>query len=157
MHVRYWQFGLGLMSAFFVVGCGSGSGPPETLVPVAGTVMVNGKPLDGVVVTFIPEITKNNQGGSGTTSASGAFTVTDVTQNLPGLAPGKYTIAYSRMRLPDGSAPPEPKEGQPVNPGIIRVETLPAHLQSPDPRVPGSLVDVPKEGTTSLQFTIRAK
>ena len=154
MHVRYWQFGLGLMSAFFVVGCGSGSGPPETLVPVAGTVMVNGKPLDGVVVTFIPEITKNSRGGSGTTSGTGAFTVMDLTQNLPGLAPGKYTVAFSRMRLPDGSAAPELEAGQPVDPGMIRVETLPTHLLNPDPRETSNIVEISKDDITDLELKI---
>jgi len=150
------QFALGFGLMCFVVGCG-GAPPVETLVPVGGTLMVNGKPLDGVTVTFIPEIAKNNRGGSGTTGADGSFTVTDLTQNLPGLAVGKYTVAYSRMRLPDGSAPPEPKEGETINPGIIRVETLPTHFQSPDPRSPGSTIDIPAAGNTALQLQIRAK
>ena len=150
------QLALGFGLICFVAGCG-GAPPLEILVPVAGSLMVNGKPLDGVTVTFIPEIAKNNRGGSGTTGVDGSFTVTDLTQNLPGLAVGKYSVAYSRMRLPNGSAPPEPKEGEPVNPGIIRVETLPTHLQSPDPRSPGSKIDVPAAGNTALQLQIRAK
>lgn len=155
MHPRYWRFGLGLILAVSVVGCGSE--PPEALVPVSGSVLVNGKPLDGIVVTFIPELTKNSRGGAGTTLSDGTFTVTDMTQNLPGLAPGKYTVAYSRMRLPDGSAPPESKEGEPANPGMIKVETLPAHFQSPDPRDPANFVEIPSAGTSTLQLMIRAK
>jgi len=153
MHFRYGLIGLILSS--FVAGCGSA--PQETLVPVTGTLLVNGKPLDAVVVSFIPEIAKNSRGGSGITDTTGAFTVVDLTQNLPGLAPGKYVIAYSRMRLPDGSAPPEPVAGEAVDPGIIRVETLPAHLQSPDPREASNSVDVPTEGMSSLQLSIKAK
>jgi len=148
------SLGFGLIC--FVVGCG-GAPPLETLVPVAGTLNVNGKPLDGVTITFIPEIAKNNRGGSATTGADGSFTVTDLTQNLPGLAAGKYTVAYSRMRMPDGSAPPVPKEGETVNPGMIRTETLPAHFQSPDPRSPGSTIDVPAAGITTLQLQIQAR
>jgi len=152
MYLRYRLFGLGLMSAFFALGCGSA--PPETLVPVTGTLLVNGMPLDGVVITFIPEIAKNSRGGSGTTSVTGAFTVIDLTQNLPGLAPGKYTVAYSRMRLPDGSAAPEPEAGQPVDPGTILVETLPEHLQNPDPRASFNLVEISKDGITDLELKI---
>ena len=100
------QLALGFGLICSVAGCG-GAPPLETLVPVAGSLMVNGKPLDGVTVTFIPEIAKNNRGGSGTTGVDGSFKVTDLTQNLPGLAVGKYTVAYSRMRLPNGSAPPK--------------------------------------------------
>ena len=155
MHPRNWLVGLGLMSTCFVVGCGEE--PPEILAPVSGKVLVNDKPLDGVTVTFIPEISKNSRGGAGTTGLDGSFTVTDLTQNLPGLAPGKYSVSYSRMRLPDGSAPPEPKEGEPVNPGIIKVETLPTHLQVPNPSDPASVVEIPKDGTTTLELMIRAK
>ena len=100
MRRGFGQLALGFGLICFVAGC-SGAPPLETLVPVAGSLMVNGKPLDGVTITFIPEIAKNNRGGSGTTGVDGSFKVTDLTQNLPGLAAGKYTIAYSRMRLPD--------------------------------------------------------
>jgi len=155
MHLRYRLFGLGLMSAFFALGCGSA--PPETLVPVTGTLLVNGMPLDGVVITFIPEIAKNSRGGAGTTNVAGAFTIIDLTQNLPGLAPGKYTVAYSRMRLPDGSAASEPAAGQPVDPGMIRVETLPEHLQNPDPRDPSNVVEIPKDGIAGLELKIRTE
>lgn len=155
MHPRYWLVGLGLMATVFLVGCGEE--PPEALVPVSGTILVNGKPMDGITITFIPEIAKNSRGGAGTTSVDGSFTVTDLTQNLPGLAPGKYMVSYSRMRLPNGDAAPEPKEDEPVNPGIIRVETLPSHLQTPDPRNPASFVEIPKEGNTSIQLMISAR
>jgi hypothetical protein len=157
MHLRCRLFSFGLISSFIAGGCGSGETPPESLVMVAGTVLVDGKPMDGVQVTFIPEIAKNNRGGIGTTSADGSFTVTDLTQNLPGLAPGKYAVAYSRMRLPDGSAIPEPVAGQPPNPGIIRVETLPTYLQSPDPRDPSRLAEIPVDGIVDMELGIKVK
>ncbi len=61
------------------------------------------------------------------------------------------------MRLSDGSAPQEPKEGETIDPGIILVETLPTHLQSPDPRSPGSEIDIPSAGNMALQLQIQAK
>ena len=158
MSLRSWLFVPGLISTFFLVGCGGGSDVSiEDLVPVGGTLLVDGKPLDGVVVTFIPEISKNNRGGSGTTDATGAFTVTHLNENLPGLPPGKYTLAYSRMRLPDGSAAPEPKEGTPVDDAIIQVETLPQHLQTPDPKVLSNQVEIPKDGNTKLELKVSTK
>ncbi|MFN0196086.1 MAG: hypothetical protein ACKVT0_05030 [Planctomycetaceae bacterium] len=156
MSLRALLFVPGLISAFFAVGCGGGGVPVETLVPVGGTLLVDGKPLDGVEVTFIPEVTKNRRGGTGTTDAAGAFTITDLEQNQPGLPVGKYSIAYSRMRLPDGSAGPKPGEGQPANPGLIRVETLPSHLTTPDPKVPPNQVEIPKDGNTKLELKISA-
>jgi len=144
----------GLISAVFAAGCG---GSAESLVPVSGTLLVDGKPMDGVDVTFVPEGAKNGRGGFGKTDEAGEFTVTDIAQNLPGLAAGKYVVAYSRRRLPDGSAAPEPVGGQPINPGIIQVETFPKHLLAPNPKVPANQVDIPEEGTSSLELKISKK
>ena len=114
LNTRNWITGMSLRSLLLVlglsslvaVGCGGG-GEVEKLVPVGGTLLIDGKPLDGVVVTFTPaEVKKNSRGGSGTTDATGAFIVTHIDQNLPGLSPGKYSLSYSRMRLPNGSAAP---------------------------------------------------
>jgi hypothetical protein len=102
-------------------------------------------------MTFIPVGSKNSRGGSGTTDASGVFTITDLDQNLPGLPSGKYIIAYSMMRLPDGSAAPEP---DPDKPGIIQIETLPEHLQTPDENVS---VEIPQDGNTKLELKISLK
>ena len=145
-----------LISALAVLGCGGA--PGEKLVPVGGKLLIDGQPLDGVEVSFIPEMSKkNSRGGSGVTDATGAFTVTDLDQNLPGLAPGKYSLAYSRRRLPDGSAGPKPEAGKPVDPGIIRVETLPAHLTIPNPKVPASQVEIPAAGNTNLELKASKK
>ncbi|MDF1746838.1 MAG: carboxypeptidase-like regulatory domain-containing protein [Gimesia sp.] len=159
MFLRSWLFVPGLISILFVVGCGGGSnsGPVEELVPVGGTLLVDGKPLDGVAVTFIPDVSKKNRGGSGTTDATGAFTVTHLGRNLPGLPPGKYTLAYSRMRLSDGSAAPKLKVGEPENPENIPIEMLPMHVQSPDPTLPSSQVEIPKNGNTKLELKVSTK
>ena len=153
MSLRSLLFVPGLIAACFVVGCGASS---EVLAPVGGKLLVDGEPLDGVVVTFVPE-KSNSGGGTGTTDATGAFSVTNLDQNLPGLPPGKYILAYSRMRLPDGSAAPEPKEGTPANPGLIRVETLPVHLLAPDRKVLANQVEIPKDGNTKLELKVSKK
>lgn len=151
MSLRSLLFVPGLMLVFSAVGCGGG--PSEALVPVGGKVLVDGQPLDGVEVSFIPDVkVKDRRGGTGTTDAGGNFTVTDLDQNKPGLPAGKYTLAYSRRRLPDGSAGPAP--GAAADPGIIRVETLPAHLTVPDPKAPANQVDIPKDGNTKLELKI---
>lgn len=151
MTLRSLLFVPGLILAFVAVGCGGGK---ETLVPVEGKLLVDGQPLDGVVVTFIPDVKINRRGGSGTTGPTGVFEVTDLDQNLPGLPAGKYTVAYSRKRLPDGSAAAEPVEGKPADPGIIQVETFPAHLLAPDPKLAVNQVEIPKDGNTKLELKI---
>lgn len=143
-----------LIWALTVVGCGGGSS--ATLVPVGGKVVVDGQPMDGVTLTFIPDSSlKNVRGGTATTDAAGAFTVTDLEQNKPGIPAGKYLIAYSRRRLPDGSAGPAP--GAPADPGAIKVETFPNFLTNPDPKNPALLIDIPKEGNTKLDLKISKK
>lgn len=151
MSLRSLLFVPGLISLFFAVGCGGGSG--EKLVPVAGKLLVDGTPLDGVIVTFVPE-KANSAGGTGMTDATGAFSVASLDQNLPGLPPGKYILTYSRMRLPDGSAASEPKAGTPADPGIIRVETLPSHLQTPNSKVLANQVVIPEDGNTKLDLKV---
>ncbi len=145
----------GLVSAAFVAGCAGE--PPALLVPVGGKLLVDGKPLDGVDVNFIPEISETNRGGAGTTDDSGAFTVTDFTQNKPGLPPGKYTLTFSRMRLPDGSAAPKPEPNKPVPLGVIRVESLPAFLTTPDPKDPARQVVIPEDGNENLELKASKK
>lgn len=159
MSVRAWLFVPGLISAVFAVGCGGGSsGPIEPLVPVGGTLLIDGQPLDGVVVTFIPDIAdKERQGGSGTTDGSGAFTIKHLGQNLPGLAVGKYTVACSRMRLSDGSAAPEVKSGSQPDPANIRIESLPVNLTNPNPKDPATQVVIPKDGNLKLELKLSKK
>jgi hypothetical protein len=145
----------GLLSANFAAGCGGQ--PNDFLVPVGGKLLVDGKPLDGVVVTFLPEITENNRGGAGTTDESGAFTVTDLTDNKPGLVPGKYKLVYSRMRYPDGSAAPVPEANKPIPPGPVRVESLPTFLTILDSSDPSRQVQIPEDGNSNLELKASTK
>jgi hypothetical protein len=145
----------GLVAATFVAGCAGQ--PVELLVPVGGKLLVDGKPLDGVVVTFLPEVSENHRGGTGTTDESGAFVVTDSTQNKPGLPPGKYSLIFSRMLFPDGSvgAPPEPDK--PLPPGLIRTETLPVFLTTLDLTDPSRQVVISEEGNENLELKASLK
>ena len=42
-------------------GCGSTTAPTERLVPVSGSITLDGKPLAGAVIMFWPDSTKGNQ------------------------------------------------------------------------------------------------
>lgn len=162
MFLRSWLIVASLISVFFMVGCNGGdsSGPVEGLVPVSGTLLVDDKPLDDVVVNFIPLITKESTsklGGSGTTDATGAFSITYLGQDQPGLLPGKYSVSYSRMRLSDGTAAPKLKEGEAENPSNIPIETMPVHLQAPDATLEENQVEIPQNGNTKLELKVKTK
>jgi hypothetical protein len=79
--------------ATMLAGCGSsGSG----LVPVSGTVTLEGKPLAGAQVSFAPAA-GNKQGTPGTdiTGGSGYYKV--MHQGRAGLAPGKYRVVVRKL------------------------------------------------------------
>jgi hypothetical protein len=79
-----------LVGLAFVVGCGD-PGPP--LVPVAGVVWVNGKPLTTGSVSFRPDADKGNTSlhhPTGSVGADGRFEL--FTVGRPGAPPGHYKV-----------------------------------------------------------------
>jgi len=92
--------------AGFLVGCGE-SGPD--LVPVTGTVTLNGKHLEGAVVSFQPEA-----------SMLGALPAEDVTgpdgnykaltKGRSGVMPGKYKVVVSKSLIDMTKVRPEFKD-----------------------------------------------
>ena len=103
---RYIILGLTL----FVLGC---DGPSLSVLPVTGTVTLDGQPVENASVTFIPT-TKLPAGG--VTDAAGKFTLKTIEgpYELNGAIPGKYKVVITKFNqngiLPDeqglsGSAP----------------------------------------------------
>jgi len=75
-----------------VAGCG-GDGP--RLVPVSGKATLDGKPVEGASVSFVP-VGGNaiSTAGSDVTGPDGNFTMTY--NGRAGLAPGKYKVLISK-------------------------------------------------------------
>jgi hypothetical protein len=71
--------------ALFVAGCGHNSSLPS----VEGIVTLDGKPLAGATLVFIPSGTVG-EGASGTSGSDGSFRL--VTRNHAGAKPGDYKI-----------------------------------------------------------------
>jgi hypothetical protein len=82
-------------------GCG---GDGVKLVPVAGTVTLDGKPLEGATLSFVPAAGSTvSTSGTDITGPEGNFQMTF--KGRSGLAPGKYTVLISKTEdkpLPDG-------------------------------------------------------
>jgi hypothetical protein len=72
-------------------GCGDG----PALVPASGTVTLDGKPLEGATLSFVP-VPGNSVGTPGTdvTGPDGNFKMTY--NGRAGLAPGKYKVMISK-------------------------------------------------------------
>ena len=76
MRHRYAGFSLLLVVASLAIGCNRGPAPPK-LVPVHGTVTLDGKPLPGAAVTFVPVGNTQGTGASGYTDQDGKYEVLD--------------------------------------------------------------------------------
>jgi hypothetical protein len=101
---------LALMILVSFVSIGSGCGDGVTLVPVSGTVTLDGKPLEGATLSFVP-LPGNPVTTSGTdvTGPTGNFQMTF--NGRAGLAPGKYKVMVSKT---EEVAPPGGKEISPI-------------------------------------------
>jgi len=82
-------------------GCGSGT----SLVPVTGTITVDGSPAEGAVILFHPDESENKSISSAVANSDGAFS--PVTDSEPGLPVGRYKLS---VRWPDPSVKPTETE-----------------------------------------------
>ena len=82
-------------------GCGS-SGPDVDAHPVSGTVTYKGGPVEGAIVTFVPD--SGDNAASGTTDASGKYSLN--TLGIAGAAVGSYKVKIVRMQIGNPGAPP---------------------------------------------------
>lgn len=138
-------------------GCGEGVVEPNwpDAVPCSGTVTMDGKPLSGVQVLFVPDVSTNGQGGSGTTDDAGKFTASsrDTKGEITtGIVPGKYRVAFSRMVKADGSVwTPDPTS--PTGPATVGArEEIP--LKYSDPSRSLMLIEV-KAGGPDQEFALK--
>src|SRR5262245_27155263 len=100
---------LAALTSAALAGCGSG----PKLVPVTGTVTLDGKPLEGANIVFVPDpgnaaITQ----GTDLTGASGNYKV--MYNNRTGISPGKYKVAVSKLQAKPGVTLPEEFQRDPV-------------------------------------------
>ncbi|MDX1962113.1 MAG: hypothetical protein SFX18_03105 [Pirellulales bacterium] len=91
-------FALALLLGFFTGFSGCGFGTPQ---PVQGTVLVDGKPLEGIMVGFYSDDKATAQDalwGIGYTDKAGNFQVTETKAALggKGLPAGRYRVYFRR-------------------------------------------------------------
>jgi hypothetical protein len=135
-----------------IVGCStSQAAPKETLVPVTGTVMIEGKAIPGVKVTFIPKGTTPGSGGIGVTDDSGEFELMNRSRKS-GIVPGSYAVHFSLFKKPDGT--PVPPGQSPTNSGGR--ESIPKLWSDVSISQPHNSVMI-TDATKPLEFTIGKK
>jgi hypothetical protein len=89
----------GLISLASVSGCGRGT---PTIVPVKGTVLLDGQPLPKATVQFVPQ--RSDLGPQFTSTAvtdeKGGFTLMSGYRDLQGAAVGQHTVVITESPLP---------------------------------------------------------
>jgi hypothetical protein len=126
------------------------AGPEEDLVSVSGSVTLDGTPVEGIMVSFIPTGKGSTaHHGSAVTDSDGRFEMLNY-QRKEGMPPGAYIVVFSRWALPDGSAPPD--DVPPATSGAV--QAIPPIWCDPAKSGKHNTVNVPVDGKTDFDFTI---
>lgn len=95
------------LAALTVTGCGPRGAVGGKPVPSGGTITLDGQPLSGVLITFVP--TGAGQPATGISGADGTFRLT--TRNTgDGAIPGTYKVTVRRQESVAGGPSESPKD-----------------------------------------------
>ena len=136
------------LCVLFPLGCGSpGAHLPKT-VPAAGVVTLDGQPVDGAQVIFVPTNQSITTGAFGTTNASGHFSVRAYDEK-DGAIPGEYKVRVSKTK--------EVKLTGKLDGGdAVRFEhAVPAKYT--DDKMSGLTVTVPETGIKDITLALKSK
>jgi hypothetical protein len=130
-----------LFGALLPATAGCGDGRPETF-KVTGTVIYQGKPLEGASVMFIPKKTRPS---SGTTDAQGRFTLLSFSPD-DGAVAGEHTVCVSKV-LHDSKEPAHSMRN--TNVRFVVPQKYSSQLTSPLRAM------VTKEGPNDFRFELK--
>lgn len=85
-------------------GCG-GTAASADLVPVSGTILLDGKPLVGASVTFVGVGATPGEGATGITDETGKYELAHFRAGT-GAMPGQYKVIISKRVMSDGTPIP---------------------------------------------------
>ncbi|RMG39220.1 MAG: hypothetical protein D6725_05605 [Planctomycetota bacterium] len=147
------------------LGCGGGSDSANVeTVPVQGTVTLDGKPLEGATVTFVPVNEGQGLPATGTTDEEGRFTLTAMgggKRGAPGAGtlPGEYYVGVVKDIVEGDEAEDSPPEGQfPEASDQPTPEPKTTHVvptKYNDPKSSGIKVTV-KEGDNDIKIELKS-
>ncbi|MBI1348941.1 hypothetical protein GC163_21930 [bacterium] len=138
---------VGLMVLFGTAGCGGGTDFAPKLAPVTGTITVDGKPAEGLLVTFEPQIDNSSSSKEKSIVGKPSLATTDTT--------GKYELSYS------GGG-----KGAIVGKHLVRVSAVealgadapPAKFKIPDRyNTFSGLIEEVKDGPNTFDMDIKTK
>jgi hypothetical protein len=131
------------LAALLAAGCG---GP----VTVKGTVTLDGQPLEGATVMFIP--VNEWVGANAVTDADGRFTL--IGTKADGLMPGEYKVTVSKKVWPPGMKEPPPEK---LSIPMVekKIESLPKAYTMPE--ATPLRQTVPGSGTRDVKIELSSK
>jgi hypothetical protein len=141
------RISLVLIGAVFLLLSGCKDADHADLVPVSGTVTLDGKELPNATVWFSPVDETKGQGGTSATDASGKYTLQGP-RGQAGIPAGEYKVVISRRLMRDGS--PAPAGGAEDSPAR---ETLPPRFSDAQAT---QLTAKVMPGTTSVDFPLKS-
>lgn len=133
-------------------GCGSGEDANlPALVPVTGTVRLDGQPLRAALVTFVPSAENQGMAASGYTDEQGKYELRTLHRSA-GAPVGQYTVTVSKLVLKDGSDFPPDSEVSPMDAGAD--EKLPPQYSD---LARSTLKATVAEGGQPIDFDLKSK
>lgn len=150
---RRWTNFLLILPFVILPGCGSSARISEKLVEASGSVLLDGKPVEGIRLSFQPLSGTKAVGGCwAVTDEDGSFKVTHFS-NKSGLPPGKYQVLFSRRVKKDGSV-----MGPDESPTMVQSQESISKMYN-DPARAGkhNQVEVFEDGTSDLNFKISSE
>ena len=129
--------GAALLSVIALVGCGGGPDLPE-MGQVSGTVTLDGQPLDGATIEFVPQ---SGRPSSAITDAEGKYTLR-YSARTNGATLGKHNVSIRSER--------DPVSAEGDQPGVEgRKELLPARYHEES-----TLVEEVAAGSNTIDFAL---
>lgn len=107
----------GAVCAISSAGCNSGQPPAVKTDMVEGVVTLDGQPVPGATVTFLPVQDGAGASATGMTDASGKYTLTAVGAGIgaqagAGTLPGEYRVGVLKDEIPDLAQIEQDPEGK---------------------------------------------
>lgn len=130
-------------------GCGGSSKDTQKLVPVSGTLKIDGELVSNAIVQFLPEGTTQGDSFYGTTNERGEYKLVSRT-GRDGCGIGMYKVIFSKMAMKDGS--PIPKDMDAITAGAT--EQIPAKFNNPDK---SQVIQEVPEGGKTIDFDLKSK
>jgi hypothetical protein len=135
------------------MGCSPAPSGPA-LVPVEGVISLDGKPLGGADIMFVPQGDTKGQGGVGRSETGGKFELLSQDRKRKGTPVGSYRVIINKLVKPDGSDfIPDPNAG-PMDTGGFK-ELLPtAYSDMGQTRLEAV---IPDGGKKDIEFKLNSK